>query len=390
MASLSLATDLGLGQPLEHELGVCLSALELADRLGCSADECSDVYYVALLLTSAAPPPLPTSQAGSGAMRSTSKAACRCWARPRSPPEDIRYLVRRLADDRPLPERARLVAKQLIGGKEQFELAAANLCEGGRLLATRLHLPDEVARALGQVTARWDGKGIPADVEGEQISRPLRIVRVAHDVVAIAQARDLQAATEALSAAPRPRLRPAGRRRRTCRPEALVRAADAPDAWERVIAAEPEPVATISSAGLETVARAFAEFTDLKVGFLRGHSTRVAELAANAAERLGLLALGGLRGARRGPLPRSRQGVGAERDLGEARSLERRRVGAGSPPPLLHRAGAGALRRRWRRSLCWRGHTTSASTAPGTTAEPPPLSSASAPGCWPPPTPSMR
>ena len=42
MASLSLATDLGLGQPLQHELGVCLSALELADRLGCSADECSE------------------------------------------------------------------------------------------------------------------------------------------------------------------------------------------------------------------------------------------------------------------------------------------------------------------------------------------------------------
>ena len=35
------------------------------------------------------------------------------------------------------------------------------------------------------------------------------------------------------------------------------------------------------------VARAFAEFADLKVGFLRGHSTRVAELAANAAEALG-------------------------------------------------------------------------------------------------------
>ena len=44
IASLSLATDLGLGQPLEHELGVCLSALELADRLGCAAEESSDVY----------------------------------------------------------------------------------------------------------------------------------------------------------------------------------------------------------------------------------------------------------------------------------------------------------------------------------------------------------
>ena len=59
MAALSLATDLGLGQPLEHELGVCLSALELADRLGCSVEERSEVYYVALLIhvgcTAAAP-----------------------------------------------------------------------------------------------------------------------------------------------------------------------------------------------------------------------------------------------------------------------------------------------------------------------------------------------
>ena len=59
MAALSLATDLGLGQPLEHELGVALSALKLADRLGCTPEERSDVYYVALLLhvgcTAAAP-----------------------------------------------------------------------------------------------------------------------------------------------------------------------------------------------------------------------------------------------------------------------------------------------------------------------------------------------
>ncbi len=50
MAALSLATDLGMGQPLEHELGVCLAALELADRLDCSAEERSQVYYVALLM----------------------------------------------------------------------------------------------------------------------------------------------------------------------------------------------------------------------------------------------------------------------------------------------------------------------------------------------------
>jgi hypothetical protein len=70
-------------------------------------------------------------------------------------------------------------------------------------------------------------------------------------------------------------------------PESLLQAADVPDAWERVNDAEPRPVATISSAGLGMVARAFGEFADVKVDFLHGHSARVAELAAIAAESLG-------------------------------------------------------------------------------------------------------
>ena len=199
----------------------------------------------------------------------------------------MRYLVRRLADDRPLPERARLVAKQLVGGQKQFELAAANLCEGGRLLARRLRLRDEVARALGQVTARWDGKGVPGDVAGEEISRPLRIVRVAHDFVAVAHGRDRDAALEALSRRRGRGYDPQVVDAALAEPEALLRAADVPDAFGRVIDAEPQPVATISRAGVEMVARAFGEFVDLKLGFLTGHSTRVAELAATAAEALG-------------------------------------------------------------------------------------------------------
>ena len=54
-----------------------------------------------------------------------------------------------------------------------------------------------------------------------------------------------------------------------------------------MIEAEPQPVTTISTAGLEMVARAFGEFTDVKIDFLHGHSTRVADLAATGAQALG-------------------------------------------------------------------------------------------------------
>jgi HD-GYP domain-containing protein (c-di-GMP phosphodiesterase class II) len=287
MAALSLATDLGLGKPLEHELGVCLAALELAERLGCTPEESSHVYYLALLVHVGCTAAAPYFASWVGGDEIRFQSGVHVLGPASQPSEDVRYLIRRLADDRPLPERARLVAKQLVGGRKQFELAAANLCEGGRLLARRLRLPDEVARALGQVPARWDGKGVPGDLAGEEISWPLRIVRVAHDFVAVAHGRDRDAALKALNRRRERGYDPQVVDAALAEPEALLRAANVPDAFERVLDAEPQPVAAISSAGLESVARAFGEFVDLKLRFLTGHSGRVAELAATAAEALG-------------------------------------------------------------------------------------------------------
>ena len=49
LATLSLATDLGTGQPMEQALRTCLVALELGERVGLKPELLSDVYYVALL-----------------------------------------------------------------------------------------------------------------------------------------------------------------------------------------------------------------------------------------------------------------------------------------------------------------------------------------------------
>jgi HD-GYP domain-containing protein (c-di-GMP phosphodiesterase class II) len=287
MAALSLATDLGLGRPLGYELGVCLAALELADRLGCSAEERSDVYYVALLAHLGCSGAARYLASWVGGDEIHFQRGVQVLGPVSEPSEDLRHFVRRLADDRPLPERARLLAGMLARGQGRFEVMAANLCEGGRLLAQRLHLPGEVALALSQFTERWDGKGFPGKAAGEEISRPLRIVRVAHDLVAVTEGRDREAAVDALRLRRGRGYDPAIADAALAEPDVLLRVADAPDAWERVIDAEPRPVATVSTAGLASVARAFGEFADLKVDFLRGHSTRVAGLAAAAAQALG-------------------------------------------------------------------------------------------------------
>src|SRR5215218_2233362 len=49
MAAISLGTDLGMGQPMEHVLRQSLIALRLAERLGLDEATRGVVYYVSLL-----------------------------------------------------------------------------------------------------------------------------------------------------------------------------------------------------------------------------------------------------------------------------------------------------------------------------------------------------
>src|ERR1700721_1403497 len=49
LAVLSLGTDLGMGQPMEHVLRQCLISLRLADRLGLGEADREVVYYASLL-----------------------------------------------------------------------------------------------------------------------------------------------------------------------------------------------------------------------------------------------------------------------------------------------------------------------------------------------------
>src|SRR3977135_3689984 len=49
VAVLSMATDLGLGLPMEHAVRTCLISMELGRRLGMSSAELGDLYYLTLL-----------------------------------------------------------------------------------------------------------------------------------------------------------------------------------------------------------------------------------------------------------------------------------------------------------------------------------------------------
>jgi len=49
LASVSLVTDLGTGQPMGHALRTCAIAAALAEAMGCAPDERRTVHQFALL-----------------------------------------------------------------------------------------------------------------------------------------------------------------------------------------------------------------------------------------------------------------------------------------------------------------------------------------------------
>src|SRR5438105_10562941 len=49
MAALSIATDLGMGQPLESALRSCVVAMRLGETLDLNGETMHDIYYLALL-----------------------------------------------------------------------------------------------------------------------------------------------------------------------------------------------------------------------------------------------------------------------------------------------------------------------------------------------------
>src|ERR1700686_618756 len=49
VAALSLASDLGMGQPLEYALQVCVLSVRLGEALGLNENDLRQIYYLALL-----------------------------------------------------------------------------------------------------------------------------------------------------------------------------------------------------------------------------------------------------------------------------------------------------------------------------------------------------
>lgn len=286
VGALSLATDLAAGFAMETALRTCVLAVQLARAAGLEGQALGDVYYTGLLrfigCTAFA-----HEQAYAGAGDDLAFSRVLGMADAGNPRDVLGTIVGRLGRGAGLVARAQAVARTLSDPKGPRKFAAAH-CDLAIRLATRLGMRPPVLAALGAIYERWDGRGNPVALAGEQIPMPARLMHVAWRAEIHRGLEGPEAAAAIVQARAGGELDPALARLFLKDAPALLGGVSAPSVWEAFLNVEPAPVARLGAGGIDGVAEAFAQFVDIKSPFTLGHSVGVARLAHAAAAEMRL------------------------------------------------------------------------------------------------------
>jgi HD-GYP domain-containing protein (c-di-GMP phosphodiesterase class II) len=290
MAALSLATDLGMGQPLEQALRTCLIAIELARRMQLSSAEVSEVFYVALLRFLGC-----TADAHEfAALVGGDDIAIRLAIAPvlgGSSQEFARQVMPKIGARQNPVRRAQLLAGMITSGSRHVTEGVRAHCEMGERLALRLGLPAGVRLGLDDAFEQWGGHGAPKGTAGDAIHLSARVVFVARDAEVLHREGGLERVNAALRARSGEAYDPGIAATFLEVAGEVMEAVDTPSPWEAVLEREPEPYPWVPESRLDSVLETFADFVDLKAPCMAGHSRGVAALVASAGRDLPRAAL---------------------------------------------------------------------------------------------------
>ncbi len=285
IGALSLATDLGTGQPLEHALRTAVLAVRLADLAGASPEELRDTYYVALLHASGC-----TSNGHEATQlfgEDIEHRAAFFLVDPADVNQVVAFYRAHVAPGRPPDVREQIVEAALSSPERAADSFAA-MCEVAQRFAGWLSLGSGIEASLEFVFARWDGRGWPRDIGGDALPLPARVLHVARDFSLFLTAAGRADAHAVLE-------RRAGEAYEPRLVELALQSFDGVLAelrearmWDHALESEPFPAIHLSDEGIDAGFGAVAALTNLKSPWFREHSTNVADLAEAAAWRLQL------------------------------------------------------------------------------------------------------
>lgn len=285
VSTLSIASDLGMGRPVERVLRQTVIAMRLADAAGLEPAVRAAAYYTSLLtwVGCAADTSDLTILFGEeeGLYADTHDDDL-------TPLAMGMFVARHLGRGGPALRRVGMVGRFLATAGRSVEKVMEAHCLAAGDFAECLGLGDDVRTPLLQAFERWDGKGVPGNVRSERVAPAIRLVHLADNVEAFHHAGGAEAAIAV-----------AHERRGTQFDPELVdcfcdhAAAILADlgelsAWDEVIALDPALGAPMDDALFDEALATFGDFADLKDPTRTGHSRGVASLAGGAASFLGL------------------------------------------------------------------------------------------------------
>ncbi|MGH2987141.1 MAG: HD domain-containing phosphohydrolase [Solirubrobacterales bacterium] len=281
VATLCLASDLGMGFPFEHGLQTTVLASRLARRLGVDRETETRSYYGSLLAHAGCTIHAHVSADVFGSPLVENLHPVIFGSRR----EIFGGVLRALPDaDRSGPVRAIQAVRRLPRAAREQRPQFAAMCEVIQRLGTGFGLPRDVTDPLAHLAERWDGKGVLRRSKGDEMPLPVRITVVAVDAAFQRMLSGPEAAARTV------RERGGG----AFDPEIAdcladhaeeVLVQDDGSAWDDVLGREPGSPLVLEGDALDRALVAMAGFTDLVSPYFTGHSTGVAELATAAAER---------------------------------------------------------------------------------------------------------
>lgn len=285
VGAISLATDLGTGQPLEHALRTAVLAVRLGELAGASPAELSDAYYVALLHASGC-----TSNSHEAAQIFGDDIAHRAaffLIDPADPTQVLGFYREHLGVGRPVEVRESML-EAVLADPERTRASFAQMCEVAQRFGAWLGLAPGVQAALEYVFARWDGKGLPREIGGEAMPLPARLLHVARDISLFLSAGGPEAARTVIDERAGEAYEPRLVELALANFDDAVNELDETRLWQIALEREPFPQVNLLGERIDAGFEAIATLIGLKSPWLREHSVTVADLAEAAAWRIEL------------------------------------------------------------------------------------------------------
>jgi HD-GYP domain-containing protein (c-di-GMP phosphodiesterase class II) len=280
LAAMSLATDLGLGQPPEHMLRSARIGMRLGERLGLDTDALATLYDVSVLTYVGCPVygnEIATVFGDDIDFRSHASEVDLAGF------SAMIFMLRRAGAGTSAFNRARQAAGLMASGGRGVVEQMANHCSAAGVFAERLGLSADVRAGIEQSYARWDGKGVPGGLARDTLALSARISHIAETAEVLHRTAGIDEAMDVIRSRSGTHFDPGVVAALTTDAESLFAGIDE-HTIEEILDVEPVERPVLTEDELDGALEAIGDFCDMRCPYFAGHARGTAKLVAAAAE----------------------------------------------------------------------------------------------------------